>query len=449
MSETKRPLKVFLCHASADKPKVRELYRYLRKRGIKPWFDEVNLVGGQDWQSEIPKALVTSDAIIICLTKNSVDKEGYIQKEIKFALDKALEMPEGRIFLIPVRFEECEVPFSLSRYQWVDLFNEVGYARMMRALKFRALQLERTTIELPKKDFEEEKLGLEEAISEREEREVAERVTNKKAELEVDKMVAQEISGRESDKLKRSETGVSVQKEIQKKQNVGELGLKVTQEKVGNERREYDEEKASLSVQPTLRQETEPKKPKLTRKLNGVIVIALIGLAGTILAGLLASSLLGKWLTPPPIATFTSTPTLTTTVTLTPTATLAVNPNVTATFIPAGSIPTSYTLQQGEFLYCIARRFNVDPDEILALNGIADSQSIYSGFVLKIPQTGNSFPGNPMMRNHPTSYIVQSSDETVYSVACSFGDVYPEVIAQKNNIPVNATLTSGQFLSIP
>lgn len=157
----KRPLKVFLCHASTDKPKVRELYRYLKKRGIQPWFDEEDLVGGQDWQVEIPKALATSDAIIICLTKNSVDKEGYIQKEIKFALDKALEMPEGRIFLIPVKFEECEVPFTLSRYQWVDLTIESGYAKMMKALKFRASQLERSTVELTKKDVEEENLARE------------------------------------------------------------------------------------------------------------------------------------------------------------------------------------------------------------------------------------------------------------------------------------------------
>src|SRR5260221_9131160 len=155
MPEKKRPLKVFLCHASVDKPKVRELYRYLRKRGIKPWFDEMDLVGGQDWQIEIPKAIATSDAIIICLTKNSVDKEGYIQKEIKFALDKALEMPEGRIFLIPIRFEECEVPFSMSRYQWVDLFNEAGYAKMMKALNFRASQLSRgLAVITPRKEKE-------------------------------------------------------------------------------------------------------------------------------------------------------------------------------------------------------------------------------------------------------------------------------------------------------
>lgn len=149
MPETKRPLKVFLCHASVDKAKVRELYRYLHRRGIRPWFDEIDLVGGQDWQIEIPKALLTSDAIIICLTQNSVDKEGYIQKEIKFALDKALEMPEGRVYLIPVRLEECEVPYSLSRYHWVDLFEQNGFSRLMKSLKTRATQLERTAIQLP------------------------------------------------------------------------------------------------------------------------------------------------------------------------------------------------------------------------------------------------------------------------------------------------------------
>jgi uncharacterized protein YraI len=184
MPETKRRLKVFLCHASADKPKVRELYRYLRRRGVMPWFDEKDLVPGQDWQIEIPKALSTSDAIIICLTKNSVPKEGYVQTEIKFALDKALEMPEGRIFLIPVRFEECEVPFALRRYQWVDLFDEGGYTRMMRALKFRAAALERATVEVLRKETKEEQPTLERAQEENREREAAGKAAIEKAERE-------------------------------------------------------------------------------------------------------------------------------------------------------------------------------------------------------------------------------------------------------------------------
>lgn len=204
----KRPLKVFLCHASTDKPKVRELYRYLKRRGINPWFDEEHLVGGQDWQVEIPKALATSDAIIICLTKNSADKEGYIQKEIKFALDKALEMPEGRIFLIPVKFEECEVPFTLSRYQWVDLTVESGYAKMMKALKFRASQLERSTVEISKKDVEEENL-----VRAKMEKETAEKAHLKAEEEERRKSAREEEEQESAQKIAREK----LQREIDKR----------------------------------------------------------------------------------------------------------------------------------------------------------------------------------------------------------------------------------------
>ncbi|MBW7919111.1 MAG: SUMF1/EgtB/PvdO family nonheme iron enzyme [Anaerolineales bacterium] len=136
-----RPLKVFLCHASADKPAVRELYRALKRRGVQPWLDAEDLIAGQNWEVEIPKALFSSDAVIVCLSPNSVDKEGYVQKEIKFALDKALEMPEGRIFLIPAKLEACELPFNLKKYHAVDLFEKDGYAKLMKALKLRAAQV--------------------------------------------------------------------------------------------------------------------------------------------------------------------------------------------------------------------------------------------------------------------------------------------------------------------
>ena len=149
MLEKKQKLRVFICHASGDLLKAQELYRNLRRRGMDPWLDVENLVAGQDWQEEIPKAITSSDAIIICLTQNSLDQEGYIQREIKFSLDKALEMPAGRIFLIPARLEECEVPDSLNRYHWVNLFEEDGYVKLTRALKLRASQLQRADVEVP------------------------------------------------------------------------------------------------------------------------------------------------------------------------------------------------------------------------------------------------------------------------------------------------------------
>ena len=136
-----RPLRVFLCHASQDKPAVRKLYRYLKQHGIQPWLDQEDLLPGENWEVEIPRALNNSDVILVCLSKNSINKEGYVQKEIVFALDKALEKPDGTIFIIPAKLEECEVPKRLNRFQWVDLFRSDSNKRLLLGLNKRALDL--------------------------------------------------------------------------------------------------------------------------------------------------------------------------------------------------------------------------------------------------------------------------------------------------------------------
>ena len=141
-----RPLKVFICHSSDDKAAVRALYKKLVAQGVNTWLDEEKLLPGQDWQLEIPGALESSDAVLVCLSPSSIKKEGYVQKEIKFALDKAKEKPEGTIFIIPVRLRECDIPKQLRQWQWVDLFEDVGYDRLIRSLTERAKGL---GLELP------------------------------------------------------------------------------------------------------------------------------------------------------------------------------------------------------------------------------------------------------------------------------------------------------------
>ena len=136
-----RYVQIFLCHASPDKAAVRELYKKLKADGFEPWLDEENILAGQNWELEIIKALRACDVIIVCLSKESVSKTGYIQKEIRFALDRALEQPEGAIFLIPLKLQPCELPESLNRYQWVRYFEEDGYQRLTRALRARAASL--------------------------------------------------------------------------------------------------------------------------------------------------------------------------------------------------------------------------------------------------------------------------------------------------------------------
>ena len=137
-----RPLRVFLCHSSNDKPAVRELYQKLRAESwIQPWLDEEELYPGQDWNMEIEKAVESADAIIVCLTKNSINKEGYVQRELRIVLDFADYKPEGTLYIMPVRMEECEPPRRLRPWQYADYFErqrERGLQRLLVSLRRRA-----------------------------------------------------------------------------------------------------------------------------------------------------------------------------------------------------------------------------------------------------------------------------------------------------------------------
>ncbi|MBK8419238.1 LysM domain-containing protein [Candidatus Villigracilis saccharophilus] len=98
--------------------------------------------------------------------------------------------------------------------------------------------------------------------------------------------------------------------------------------------------------------------------------------------------------------------------------------------------------------YCSARRFNVDPDALLSASGLTSPDVYVPNQKLTIPQSG-SFPGSRSLAAHPTTYTVASSSETLYGIACKFGDVDPAAIASANSLAVSATLTAGQKLQIP
>ncbi len=108
--------------------------------------------------------------------------------------------------------------------------------------------------------------------------------------------------------------------------------------------------------------------------------------------------------------------------------------------------PQTYTVQKGEFPYCLARRFNVNINNLLSQNGVGGS--VDPGQTLKIPQDGSQFGGARALLPHPTTYTVKAG-ESIYTIACAFGDVDPVYLAQVNNIPAPYTLSAGQMLQVP
>lgn len=138
---TLKEFSVFICYASEDSSKAEALHEYLIGYGLKAWFNKRNILPGKNWEDEIHSAIRNSHTVIALLSKSSITKEGFVQKELRTALDVANEKPEGTIFVIPARLEDCQIPSSLAKYQWVDLFSENGLENMMQSLQERARSL--------------------------------------------------------------------------------------------------------------------------------------------------------------------------------------------------------------------------------------------------------------------------------------------------------------------
>jgi len=133
----KDSLRAFLCHSHRDREAVHVLWSRLKRDGVVVWLDSENLEPGQDWEREIRKAIIKSDVVIACLSRGFNKQKGFRHKELKIALEKTNLIVDDRVFIIPVRLEECAMPAALSHLHRVDLFEADGYKKLIRALQKR------------------------------------------------------------------------------------------------------------------------------------------------------------------------------------------------------------------------------------------------------------------------------------------------------------------------
>ena len=148
---------IFLCYSREDEVQVREIHRHLQELGFNPWMDKAALLPGQRWNQEITRAIKASDFILVFLSRGSVGKRGYVQREFKLALEVMEEIPEGVIHTIPVCLDDCEIPAQFSQLQWCKLFEEDGFNKIVRAIRAGLLQRWRPEAEGVQIKFQEER----------------------------------------------------------------------------------------------------------------------------------------------------------------------------------------------------------------------------------------------------------------------------------------------------
>ncbi len=206
MATIQRKLRVFLCHASEDKLVVRAFHKRLVSEGwIDPWLDTSKLVPGQDWRVSIEAAIELADVVIFFLSSNSVNKEGFVRKELRYAREIALEKPEGVVFIMPLRVDDCPIPSGFRAWQYADYFGEQreeNYQRIIRSLSIRLEQIivgEKKEEQILEQRESEERADLEQ----RSRREITPLVDKEAVERE--KIIAAELARKEAEERKNPE----------------------------------------------------------------------------------------------------------------------------------------------------------------------------------------------------------------------------------------------------
>lgn len=117
---SREDIRIFLSYTKADVERADEIYDWLTQKGSVIWKDDKSIVPGQNWDHEIKKALDKAQLVLVLISNNSVSKRGYVQREIKAALDKLLEKLIDDIYIIPILLDDdAIVPDILSSIHYV------------------------------------------------------------------------------------------------------------------------------------------------------------------------------------------------------------------------------------------------------------------------------------------------------------------------------------------
>jgi HEAT repeat protein len=119
---SKTPI-VFISYAREDLSAAKRLNNDLKSKGVDTWVDYERILSGEKWKIAINKAIKKSSYFIAVLSSISVEKKGIVQWEIASALEVLDQYPQSKIFVIPVRLDECKPNHEkLEEIHWTDMF---------------------------------------------------------------------------------------------------------------------------------------------------------------------------------------------------------------------------------------------------------------------------------------------------------------------------------------
>lgn len=123
---------IFLSHTGADKPFVRQLRKGLLDHGVEHvWLDEAEIHIGDSLIAKIEEGMKLSRYIGVVLSKKSINAP-WVKKELDVAMNR--EISSGEVVVLPLLYEECELPEFLKGKLYADFSKPEDYEAMLGKL---------------------------------------------------------------------------------------------------------------------------------------------------------------------------------------------------------------------------------------------------------------------------------------------------------------------------
>lgn len=130
---------IFLSHTGKDKPFVRQLRKDLMASGVtKVWVDEAEIEIGDSLTEKIAQGIKETRFIGVVLSNKSINAP-WVKKELDIAINK--EISGGEVVVLPILYEECELPTFLQGKLYANFTTEEDYdsslSKLLRKLRIK------------------------------------------------------------------------------------------------------------------------------------------------------------------------------------------------------------------------------------------------------------------------------------------------------------------------
>ena len=123
--------RIFVCCAAADKSRAEETCTRLDGSGL-----NIEIAGlSNDDERGVEDGIESARFVLAFFSNQSASESEALNRHLEIALRSARKISKDRVFIIPVRFDKCDVPESVDHLQLIDLFKEQGFSQIVEVIR--------------------------------------------------------------------------------------------------------------------------------------------------------------------------------------------------------------------------------------------------------------------------------------------------------------------------